>query len=622
MELGIISSIWFDTPVGRLEGIRKAKEIGFDTYDIFEDPLDISDAERAEIKAACDEVGLPIRSVVCVAFGIVDFNPSVRRFTLDRIKAYVDQGAFFGARNVLLVVGEYYWDGEVFPRPAIWDMAKGMVKEAGEYAQSKGLEIVLELEPFNEALLKDVHELVRFVKEIDHAAVRANADISHLHLSGLLVRRGRGDDGADRPHPPVRLRRQGARGHAGRDGRDADQGVPRCDPRHGVRRHRLDRARVRAEPRRDRRLGAEGLRRDGRRSWPTSAFAGRYRRWEPIDLHTGPDLPPKTDYGIGCIGAGFIMKDIHLVAYARPGSTSLRSLRGRLHTRRPPQTSAASETVYDTWQELLDDERVEILDIAYPPDQQLGIIREAVKRPHIKAILAQKPVAFTLDEAVEMVRLCDEAGVKLGVNHNMRYDQSMRALKSLLDAGTLGEPIVAEIVMNARPHWQGFLREYGRIALLNMSIHHLDAFRFQFGDPERIFVSVRDDPSQEFPHKDGSAFYILEYANGLRAIGLDNCYTWADHNIQWRVEGTAGIAKGTIGWPDYPAGSPSTITWTTRAPGRGVGAADLGRPVVPTGVQGHDGSADARDPGGRRAGDLGADDDRHDGARRGRVPLG
>ena len=71
----------------------------------------------------------------------------------------------------------------IYPRPAIWDMAKDMIEEAGEYAQSKGLEIVLELEPFNEALLKDVHELARFVKEIDHPAVRANADISHLHLS-------------------------------------------------------------------------------------------------------------------------------------------------------------------------------------------------------------------------------------------------------------------------------------------------------------------------------------------------------------------------------------------------------------------------------------------------------
>ena len=183
MELGMISSTWLDTKVGRLDGIRTAKQIGFDTYDIFEDPLDLTDADREEIKTTCEEVGLPIRSVVCVAFGIVDFNPSVRRFTLDRIKACVDQGAFFGARNVLLVVGEYYWDCEVFPKQAIWDMAKDMVKEAGEYAGSKGLEIVLELEPFEQALLKDVHELARFVNEIGHPAVRANADISHLHLS-------------------------------------------------------------------------------------------------------------------------------------------------------------------------------------------------------------------------------------------------------------------------------------------------------------------------------------------------------------------------------------------------------------------------------------------------------
>jgi D-psicose/D-tagatose/L-ribulose 3-epimerase len=183
LELGMISSTWIGTKVGLEEGIRTAKEIGFDTYDIFEDPLDIDDDTRRLIKETADEVGLPIRSVVCVAFGIVDFNPSVRKFTLDRIKAYVDQGAYLGARNVLLVVGEYYWDCEVFPKEAIWDMSKEMVKEAGEYAQAKGLEIVLELEPFEQALLKDVDELARFVREIDHPAVRANADISHLHLS-------------------------------------------------------------------------------------------------------------------------------------------------------------------------------------------------------------------------------------------------------------------------------------------------------------------------------------------------------------------------------------------------------------------------------------------------------
>jgi D-psicose/D-tagatose/L-ribulose 3-epimerase len=187
LELGMISSTWIGTKVGLEEGIRAAKEIGFDTYDIFEDPLDIDDDTRRLIRETAEEVGLPIRSLVCVAFGVVDFNLSVRRFTLDRIKAYVDQGAYFGARNVILVVGEYYWDGEVFPNEAIWELAKEMVKDAGAYAQSKGLEIVLELEPFEQALLKDVDELARFVREIDHSAVRANADISHLHLSNASL---------------------------------------------------------------------------------------------------------------------------------------------------------------------------------------------------------------------------------------------------------------------------------------------------------------------------------------------------------------------------------------------------------------------------------------------------
>jgi D-psicose/D-tagatose/L-ribulose 3-epimerase len=183
LELGMISSTWIGTGIDIEEGIRQAKKIGFDTYDIFEDALDLSDAERAQIKGWCDEVGLPIRSQVCVAFGLVDFNPSVQRFTIDRLKANIDQAAFFGARNLLLVVGEYFWDGEVFPRPAIWDIAVGNVRQAGEYAAGKGLDVVLELEPFNEALLKNVHELVRFVNEVNVPAVLANADISHLHLS-------------------------------------------------------------------------------------------------------------------------------------------------------------------------------------------------------------------------------------------------------------------------------------------------------------------------------------------------------------------------------------------------------------------------------------------------------
>ncbi len=184
LELGMISSTWLGTNVGRIDGIRKAKEIGFDTYDVFEDALDLTDDERDEMRDACVQADLPIRSQLCVAFGLVDFNPAVQRFTQERLRANIDQGAMLGARNLVVVVGEYYWDGEVFPNEAIWEMAVAGVRQAGEYAAAKGLEVVVELEPFATSLAKDVHELVRFVRDVDHPAVRANADISHLHLSG------------------------------------------------------------------------------------------------------------------------------------------------------------------------------------------------------------------------------------------------------------------------------------------------------------------------------------------------------------------------------------------------------------------------------------------------------
>jgi sugar phosphate isomerase/epimerase len=81
------------------------------------------------------------------------------------------------------VIGEYYWDGEVFPNEAIWGFAVDRVRRLGEYAKEKDLEVVIELEPFTQALVKDVDELARFVREVDHPAVKANADISHLHLA-------------------------------------------------------------------------------------------------------------------------------------------------------------------------------------------------------------------------------------------------------------------------------------------------------------------------------------------------------------------------------------------------------------------------------------------------------
>ena len=292
-----------------------------------------------------------------------------------------------------------------------------------------------------------------------------------------------------------------------------------------------------------------------------------------LDLYRPPQKPLRADFGIGAIGAGFIMRDVQLKAYADAGYRVTAILSRTPEIAREVAELRGIPRVYERIEDMLDDPAVEILDIAVPPDRQLEIVRQAVERGrHLKGILAQKPLAVTYQDAVEIVRLCRDAKITLAVNQNMRYDQSIVALKTLLARGDLGAPVLGTIEMRAVPHWQTWLREYRRLTLLNMSIHHIDCFRYLFGDPESIFVSVRKDPRTRFEHEDGICLYILEYPDGLRATAWDD--TWVGPRterddlkpyIKWRVEGTEGLAEGTIGWPHYPNRSPSTLTYTTAA---------------------------------------------------------
>jgi predicted dehydrogenase len=282
-----------------------------------------------------------------------------------------------------------------------------------------------------------------------------------------------------------------------------------------------------------------------------------------------PDPPVRVrDYRIGCIGAGMIMAECHLAAYKQAGFPVV-----AIASRTQSKAKAVAErwnipTTHATPEELIADRQVEIIDIAFPPDQQPDLIRKALAASHIKAILAQKPLALSLDEAKKLRDQAAKAGKILSVNQNMRYDQSMRVLKQILDKSELGDVVIATIEMRAIPHWQGFLEDYDRLTLANMSVHHLDVLRFLFGDPEEIFTVSRTDPRTSFEHKDGITVSTLKFPGNVLAVSMEDVWSGpreegfdSDIYIKWRVEGTAGVAQGAIGWPD---GSPSTLTYASK----------------------------------------------------------
>lgn len=259
--------------------------------------------------------------------------------------------------------------------------------------------------------------------------------------------------------------------------------------------------------------------------------------------------------GIGVIGAGWIVRECHLPSYAAAGAEVV-GITSRDAERCRDLAAERGIRAFESWEALVDEPAIEVVDIAYPPDVQPELIaRIAARGAGIRGILAQKPLAPTLAEAAAAVRACEEHGVVLAVNQNMRWDHSIRALKRLLDDGRLGEPVMAQITMHARVGWMPYAEHYPRKGMLIMSVHHLDAFRFLFGDPSEIVASVRAAPGTD--GADEMAAYTLRYPEGLLAVGIDNTYATLDQGIEWRVDGTGGAARGTLGWPDHPWGAPA-----------------------------------------------------------------
>src|SRR5262249_30669101 len=108
---------------------------------------------------------------------------------------------------------------------------------------------------------------------------------------------------------------------------------------------------------------------------------------EQIDLYFRPHVPRDRTVGIGCIGAGFIMADCHLVAYRQAGLNPV-----AIASRRPERAREVAErhnigTAYASYDELLADPRVAVVDVAVPPDVLGEVIEHIVKHgDHIRGV--------------------------------------------------------------------------------------------------------------------------------------------------------------------------------------------------------------------------------------------
>jgi predicted dehydrogenase len=181
-----------------------------------------------------------------------------------------------------------------------------------------------------------------------------------------------------------------------------------------------------------------------------------------------------------------------------------------------------------------------------------------------KHMMVQKPMAITYGDAVRIIEAARGSGVKLAVNQNGRWDPAIRASRTLIEKGFLGTRLTAFIELRTMQPWQSFWADgeiYSRLMILGMSVHHIDQFRFLFGEPEYVNAITATYPGQKWKG-DSIAHYWLQYRDGFFASSLDDGSTWSrDYGIRFRFTGSDGVLKGTIGWPDATY---STLQFTSR----------------------------------------------------------
>jgi len=287
--------------------------------------------------------------------------------------------------------------------------------------------------------------------------------------------------------------------------------------------------------------------------------------WRPVAEAVDLAVPVEHRRPIAIVGAGAIVDVAHLPAYRSAGlevvgifdidQERAREVAGRHDVPR----------VYASLDEVLADDRVEVIDVAVVATAQPAIVRAAVAAG--KHLLCQKPFAPDIATAEELRDLAEAAGVRVAVNQQLRYDEGVAVARAVAGLGWIGEPTALTVHVDIATDFGAWpwLLVSDRLEIAYHSIHYLDAIRSILGDPTTAYCVAGRRPGQA-PAAETRTMSTLRFASGASAgLHVNHENLGGDLRAEFRLDGSEGSVRGTFGMLyDYPHGRPDTVELFSR----------------------------------------------------------
>ncbi|MDF2722206.1 MAG: oxidoreductase domain protein [Paenibacillus sp.] len=188
---------------------------------------------------------------------------------------------------------------------------------------------------------------------------------------------------------------------------------------------------------------------------------------------------------VGCGGLG----NVHASAYAKIAGVTVVGVCDTVSEMANKLADRIGAKAYTSFDDMLAQTECDIVSVTLPSFLHKEFTVKAAQAG--KHVVCEKPIALNLEDAAEMIRVCEENGVRLFIGHVVRFFPEYAQIRDKIIQGALGRVGVAHLKRiggnpAGRRPWFGEDNKSGGV-VPDLMVHDLDFLRWSLGEVRSVY---------------------------------------------------------------------------------------------------------------------------------------